>query len=167
MRKMLLIIFVVVGAFASYTEHGHPYEYAVIKHIRIGDNFEEACMQIKYLVKENEPDTKVHVSKNSCTFGIMGTLGISADDEGVSEINIPVYYLGYTIDSTPSAVKKIAQDYLLSENNMVSRLEPATTFNKYDRKYYLSYYGYNAQGTVKIEINYWFISMRKVNRSGF
>ena len=158
----------------SFTEAGHPYENAVLKNIRIGDDFEEACLKFQYLVKQYDPNIKVITDKNSCgtrseflELGVYTFFGVTADDDGVSMITIPMKVLGYDFDHNYTKIKKTAQDYLGSPNCMTPKLNAYEQYNKFEKRYDLWFYGYNPAGTVRLDLNYMYISIYKVNKGNF
>ena len=116
MRNFILLILTVMSLNASYVERGHPYEYATLQYIRIGDDFEQACFAFKMLAQQNDKNQKIESTNYTCGYVRDGVFfGLESDSEGVAAIIMPVEYFGYTPNMDHKYVSMIAQDYLNSE----------------------------------------------------
>lgn len=176
MKKTLLKLMLIMSltsitgsAETSYTEAGHPYEFATLKGIRIGDDFQKSCDKLKMLVAYYDKDNadKFKVKGNTCGYYYFFAFGLESDSEGVSSIKLPIYFFGYDMDINPINVKKIAQDYLNSDNRMVENLKGVAKYNELSRTNEAEYYGYNRQRDVMLEITFRYMHMKKVPKGNF
>ena len=162
MRNFILLILTVISLNASYVEKGHPYEYATLQYIRIGDDFEQACFAFKMLSLQNDKNQQIEETKDYCGYARDDVFfGLESDSEGVSSITMPVEYFGYTSNIEQHYVAMIAQDYLNSETPMTIHFKGVSKYNQTYNRQEAQYYGFNEQQTVMIEITYRYISMKK------
>lgn len=162
MRNFILLILAVISLNASYVERGHPYEYATLQYIRIGDDFAQSCFTFKMLVQQNDKNQKVESTNYACGY-VQDDIffGLEGDSEGVSAIILPVEYFGYTQNIDHKYVAMIAQDYLNSETPMHKHFKGVAVYNSVSKQHEAHFYGHNEQHSVMMEITYRYISMKK------
>lgn len=162
MRNFILLILTVLSLNASYVERGHPYEYATLQYIRIGDDFKQACFAFQLLAQQNDKTQKIESTNYSCGYVQDDVFfGLESDSEGVSAIIMPVEYFGYTPNIDHKYVSVIAQDYLNSETPMHRHFKGVAIYNNISKQHEAHFYGHNEQRTVVMEVTYRYISMKK------